>query len=72
MGNVSFGVGIVNMRNDVKKSAMASALEKSIISAHERYFHGSPGKLKHIVSTCIREEQEGQQNHNNMPAPFYG
>lgn len=43
MGNVSFGVGIANMGNDVKKSTVANVLEKSIISAHEKYFHGSPG-----------------------------
>ena len=29
-------------------------------------------KLKHIVSICIREEQEWQQNHSNMLATFYG
>jgi len=56
MGNVSFGVGIVNMRNDVKKSAMANALEKSIISAHERYFHGSPGNHNYeesVLYDCV-------------------
>jgi len=29
-------------------------------------------KLKHIVSTCIREEQKNLQDKTNMLVPFYG
>jgi len=56
MGDVSVEVGIANMGNDVKNLTMANALEKSILSTHERYFHGSPGNHNYeesVLYDCV-------------------
>ena len=56
MENVSLGTGIANMGNNVKKPTMANALEKSILSAHERYFQGSPVNHSHeeaVLYDCV-------------------